>query len=166
MLSSARKHSRSCLGWLKIRFYWLSASCKLNVLRDCSPRYSFLWTSCLDWLYVLGRLSAPVSYCKHTINLINQFVSKNVISVVNVHGCVSMSMSMSSLVDMVCKCVIMSVTRSEDADYKNTNSFFSLFVGISFQKENSLNHQRHMFALNANSLGHRWITLTRSPNAW
>ena len=102
---------------------------------------------------MLSRSSAPASHCEHMINLVNQLVSKNVIDVVDVHGYVSMSVSMSSLVDTVCEYVIASVTGSKGANCKNTSGFFDLFAGTSFQKGNSLNHQRYM-------------SLAESSNAW
>ena len=168
-----RGYSQSCLDWLEIRFYWLSASAKSKVPKGCSSEYFFLWASCLDWRYILGRSSASASHCKHATNLVNQFVSKNVIGVVDIHRCVSVSMSRSSLVDTICEYVIASVTGSEGADCKNTSNFFDLFTEISFQKRNSPDYWRHVFvesnwsvASSASNLGHGWITLAESLNAW
>ena len=76
------------------------------------------------------------------------------ISIINVHGCVSVSVSMTNLVDTVRKYVIASMTGSEGANCKNTSGFFGFFTEISFQKRNSLNYQRHVFTSNANNLFH------------
>ena len=88
---------------------------------------------------MFDRLSASASHCKHATNLVN-FVSKNVIGIIDVHGCVSVSMSVCNFVDTIYGYMIASVTGSEGANCKNTSGFFSLFTGISFQKGNSLNH--------------------------
>ena len=87
---------------------------------------------------MLGRSSTLASHCKHATNLIDWLVNKNMIDVVDIH--VSVSISMSSLVDMVCRYMIASMTRSEDADCKNMSGFFGLFARISFQKGNSFDH--------------------------
>ena len=139
---------------------------------------------------MLGRSSVPASHCEHVTNLIDWLVNVDVIGVVDIHGCVSVNMSVSSLINAVhgyvitsgsvsglvnaiCGYMIASVTGSKGADCKNTNSFFSLFAEILFQKRNSLNHRCHMsvklswgVALSANSLGHGWITLVESLNTW
>ena len=106
---------------------------------------------------MLSRSSAPASHCKYVTNLIDWLVNVNVIGVMDIHRCVSVSVSVSSLinavhryviasgsvsglVNVVCGYMIASVTGSKSADCKNTNNFFSLFAEILFQKENSLNH--------------------------
>ena len=72
---------------------------------------------------MLSKSSAPVSYCKHTTDFVDQFVNKNVIGVVDIHGYVSMSMSVNSLVDTVCGYVIVSMTGNKGANCKNTSDF-------------------------------------------
>ena len=85
-----------------------------------------------------------MSYCKHVIDLVDQLMSKNMIDVVDVHGCVSVSVSMSSLIDTVHGYVITSVTKNKGANCENTSGFFGLFAGILFQKGNNLNHQSYV----------------------
>ena len=72
---------------------------------------------------MLGMLSAPASHCKHVTNLVNQLVSKNVIGVVDVHRCVSVSMSVS-----------VNATGSKDVEYMNKINFDVLCGKVSFQK--------------------------------
>ena len=102
---------------------------------------------------MLGRSSPPASHCEHATNLVDQLISENVIGVVDVYGCVNVSISMSSFVDTIYKYVIASMTGSKSANCENMNSFFGLFAGISFQKGNSLDHQCYM-------------SLAESPNTW
>ena len=129
-----REHSRSCLDWLEIGFYWLSAFFKSNVLKGCSPRYFFLWVSWLNQRHELGRSSVPASHCEHATNLVNQIVNKNVIGVVDVHKCVSISMSMGSLVNTVCGYVIGSAIRNKSADCKNISGFLVFLLESHFKK--------------------------------
>ena len=44
---------------------------------------------------MFGRSSTLASHCKYMINLVDQLVSKNVISFVDIHEYMSMSMSVS-----------------------------------------------------------------------
>ena len=121
---------------------------------------------------MLDRSCIPMSYCGHATNFFDQFVSESMSSLVNVVSEYVIK-SVSSLIDMVCGYVIASITRSEGTNCENTSSFFGLFAGILFQKGNSSDHQRHVSVklswgaeLSANSLGHGWITLAESSNAW
>ena len=73
---------------------------------DCSHGYSFLWTFYLDQLHVFGMSYALASHLDHATNLyatnlyatnfVDQLVSKNVIGFVDIQGCVSMSISVST----------------------------------------------------------------------
>ena len=86
---------------------------------------------------MLSRSFVSASYCEHVINLVN-LVSKNVISVVNVHGCVSVSVSMSNLVVTIYRYVIASVTRNKDANCKNTSGFWVFSLGSHSKKRIAL----------------------------
>ena len=57
---------------------------------------------------MLSRSCALVSHCKHVINLVNQLMSENVISFIDIHKCVSVSIGVS-----------MSATESKDVKHVN-----------------------------------------------
>ena len=80
---------------------------------------------------MLGMSYAPASHLDHTIDLVShlnyatnfvgQLVSKSVIGFVNIHGCVSVSMSMSA-------------TGSENARHMNKINSDVLCNGVFFRK--------------------------------
>ena len=74
---------------------------------------------------MLDRSSALASHCKHTINFVDQLVSKHVIGFVDIHRFVSINMSVN-----------MSVNATESKDVKHVNKIDSnvLCDGIFFQK--------------------------------
>ena len=78
---------------------------------------------------MLSKLFAPASHRKHTTDLVNWVVSKNMIGVMDVHGCVSVSMSVSNLVDTVCGYMMANITKSKSANCENTSGFLIFSVG-------------------------------------